>query len=117
MQFFHHASSKGIPDNAPIAKALLTMDQGAHRKIKKKFEIAYFLSKENFNFSKIGAICELEELHKVDLGEGYKNRHACAEFVEYIAQDLRQTLADTLQKGNYFSIQGDGCIDASNVEE
>ena len=45
MQLFHRANSKGIPDNAPIAKALLTMDQGAQRRIKKKFETAYFLKK------------------------------------------------------------------------
>jgi len=44
-------------DNAHIANTHLIIDQGAQRKIKKKYEIVYFLSKENLAFSKIGVIC------------------------------------------------------------
>ena len=34
-------------------------------------------------------ICELEEWHRVSLGAGYKNGHACATFVEFIARELQ----------------------------
>ncbi len=98
MQLLQRANSKGVPDNAPIARALFSMSQSAQERIKKKFQIAYCLSKENMAFTKMGAICELEQLHKVDLGEGYKNRQACTEFVEYISLDLRQLLANALLK-------------------
>ncbi len=117
MQLLQRANSKGVPDNAPIARALFSTSQSAQERIKKKFQIAYCLSKENMAFTKMGAICELEQLHKVDLGEGYKNRQACTEFVEYISLDLRQSLANALQKGKFFSVQVDGSTDAANVEE
>ena len=72
-----------------------------HKEESRKTFDAFFLSKENLAFSKMGAICELEELHKVDLDEGYENRHACAEFV----RNPRKTLAYSLQKRKFFSIQ------------
>ena len=47
-----------------------------------KFEIAYVICKENMAFMKMAPLCALEERHGVDLGSGYKNDQACAEFVE-----------------------------------
>lgn len=54
--------------------------------------------------------------HGVDLGSGYKNDKACATFVEYIAQEQRELLANTLAKAKFFSIQSDGSTDVANVE-
>ena len=71
---------------APIAKMLSTLDKDAERKLKRKFEIAYFLCKQNLPFTKMAPLCALEEKHGVDLGSGYKNDKACATFVEYIAK-------------------------------
>ena len=34
----------------------------------------------------MSALCELEEKHGVNLGTGYKNEIACAEFVSYISK-------------------------------
>ncbi len=65
MQLLQRANNKGVPDNAPIARALFSMSQSAQERIKKKFQISYCLSKENMAFTKMGAICELEQLHKV----------------------------------------------------
>lgn len=117
MTLFNKASGKKATEYAPIVRALLTMDEGTKRRVIKKFEVAYFLSKENMAFSKMGAICELEELHQVDLGQGYKNRQACGVFVEYIAKEMRLSLAHTLENCNFFSVQGDGSTDCGNVEE
>ena len=38
-----------------------------------KIDITYTIAKENTVFSKMGALCELQERHGVDLGSGYKN--------------------------------------------
>lgn len=57
------------------------------------------------SFTKMDVICALEEIHGVDLGQGYKNRQACSVFVDYIALEQRQYLASTLEKS---SIQADG---------
>jgi len=50
-----------------------------------KFGIAYMIAKENLLFIKMKAVCELEERHSADLGEGYKNDRGCSVIVEFIA--------------------------------
>ena len=76
-----------------ITRALSTLDLDSASKMKCKFEIAYILCKEGLAFTKLEALCELEEKHGTDLGTGYKNNQACATFVEYIAQSLKEGLA------------------------
>ena len=83
---------------APIARALSVMDARTAETVKKKFEISYFLCKENLPFIKMAPLCQLEEKHEVKLGTGYKNDQACANFVQYIAEDQKQQLASTLSK-------------------
>lgn len=58
-------------------------------------------------------LCELEERHGADWGSGYKNDHACAMFVEYIARDLKACLSSSM----FFSIQVDASCDAGNIDE
>ena len=53
-------SSSDVTEYAPIAKALHTLDYNAEEKLKRKFNIAFFISKENLAFAKMGALCELE---------------------------------------------------------
>eukprot|EP00731_Ephydatia_muelleri_P034732 Em0074g4a len=60
--------------------------------------------------------CELEEKHGVDLGIGYKNKDACADFVKYIAQVQMEQLTTVLAKVKFFSIQADSTTDAANKE-
>ena len=38
-------------------------------------------------------------------------------FVEYIAKEQRQNLADTLGKCKFFAVQTDGSSDSANLEE
>ena len=110
-------SSGDVSSYAPIAKALTTLDARTEETVKKKFEIAYFLTKENLPFVKMASLCHLIEKHGVGLGTGYKNDQACANFVQYIAKDQRLQLVDILSKAKYFSIQIDGSTDSANVEE
>ena len=77
MKLFKQAQAKDIGEyyqqHAPIARALLKIES----KLKKKFDIAYFLSKENIAFRKMSSLCSLEERHNVDLGQGTKiTKHA-----------------------------------------
>ena len=80
---------------ALISKMLSTLDNVAERQLKRKFEIAYFLCKQNLPFTKMAPLCAFEEKHGVDLGSGYKNDKAYATFVEYIAKQQRATLQYT----------------------
>ena len=67
-------SSSDVTEYAPIAKALHTFDSDAEGKLKHKFDIAFFISKENVAFAKMGVLCDLEERHGVACGSKYNTR-------------------------------------------
>ena len=71
MLLLSKSRSKNAVEYAPIAKALSTLDPDTASKMKRKFEIAYMLCKEGLAFTKMEAVCELEEKHGVNLGTGY----------------------------------------------
>ena len=68
----------------PITKVLtnLPMDKRSKQQVKRKFEVLYVIAREKLAFTKMKALCSLEEQHGVDLGPGYRNEHPCATFVE-----------------------------------
>ena len=87
------------------------MDSASQQTVERKFDIAFFIAKENM------AICELEERHGVDLGTPYKNKQACATFVEYIAKEQQQVLARALSAAKFYSFQCDGTTYCENAED
>ena len=92
------------------------MDSSTRDNIKRKFETAYVIVKENLSFSKMKSICQLEERHSADLGKEYQNDKGCATFVEFIAKEQQEILQKSLESCNFFSIQADGTTDAGNKE-
>lgn len=117
MLLFKKSQSRHITEYAAIAKASSSLDPTAESKLKKKFDIAYWICKENLPFNKMASLCEMETRHEVDLGSGYKNDQACAMFVRYIAKEQRDQLRSVLENVKFFSIQADGTTDAGNVED
>ena len=79
-------ASNSIVDYSPIAKALSTLDASTQAAVSRKFELTYMMCKEGLAPKKMSTLCELEEKHGVNLGTGYKNDIACAEFVSYISK-------------------------------
>ena len=77
------------------------MDETTQVQMKRKFDMAYMIAKENMSFTKMKAVCALEEQHGTDLGEGYKNDRGCSVFVEFIACDQKKWLVDELK---FFSL-------------
>jgi hypothetical protein len=110
-------SSASVADYAPIAKALHKLDQASEAILCKKFEVSYFIAKQNLAFVKMGPLCELLERQGTSLGQGYKNDKACATFVHYIAADQRLKLLDTLSRLKFFCLQSDASTDSGNIEE
>ena len=106
-----------VVDYAPIARALERMDATTASNMRRKFEIAYFICKQHLPFTEMGPICGLEEKHGVSLGTGYKNDKACAVFVDFIAQERREALLDSVSKAKIFSVQADGTTEKGNIEE
>ena len=101
--------SSSVVDYAPIAKcyAEASMDQSTREKTKKKFDIilSYMIAKEKLTFTKMKPICELEERHGVDLGAGYKNDHACATFISFIAKEQQEMLLNSLSKSHFLAFK------------
>ena len=58
----------------------------------------YWMAKESIAFAKMKSLCQLQERHGVNLGDCYKNDHAYATFVDFIAEDLRSQLLQDLEK-------------------
>ena len=85
--------------------------------MKRKFKVAFVIAKNNMAMTKMKPICELEERHRVDLGQGYKNNQACASFIEFIALDQRHSLVEALSRANFYSLQADGTTDSGNIED
>eukprot|EP00731_Ephydatia_muelleri_P017065 Em0010g163a len=108
------------PSNAsscpPIIQMIQNLDAETEARVKRKFDIAFFICKENLSFLKMGSLCELQTRHGVDLGEGYKNNKACTEFAHYIAEDQLSILKKVLADAKFISIQADGSTDSGNSE-
>ena len=106
-----------IREYMPIARVPSTMDEASREKTKKKFEVAFMIAKNNMAMTKMKPICELEERHRVDLGQGYKNNQTCASFIKFIALDQQRSLVDTLSCTNFYSLQADGTTDRGHTED
>ena len=104
---------------APIAKVMAssTMDKAATECVKRKFDVAYIIAKENIAFTKMKPLCELEERHGVQLGQGHKNDHECSMFIEYIAREQQEKLVAALSGAHFFCIQIDSSTDAGKADD
>ena len=72
--------SRDVTEYALIVNALHNLDGDTVLKVKREFDIAYLIAEHNLAFTKMGPLCELEERHGVDLGQGCKSEQACATF-------------------------------------
>jgi len=111
-------SARSVMKYAPTARAMAqaNLSEVAKLRIKKKFDIAYMIAKENLAITKMGSICKLEERHGMNLGSGYKNDHSCAMFIEFIACEQAESLVSTIGKCHFISLQADGTTHSGNIE-
>jgi len=58
-------SASSVMEYAPITRSMAqtNLSEAEKLKIKKKFDMAHMIAKENLAFTKMGSICELEERH------------------------------------------------------
>jgi hypothetical protein len=119
MVLLKRQQSTNVVEYAPIAKAILgpKIDSVESERLRKKFDVAYVIAKESLAFSKMPVLVNMEERHGVDVGTKHKGDHACAEFVQFIAADLKEKLMSHVNSVKFFSVQCDASTDAGNVEE
>lgn len=75
-----------------IGRAIYKLNQTERERVSKLLEIACVIAKEELPFTKFVAIAQLEKRHGVDLGVTYLNDHACAEFIDSIAEVYEEEL-------------------------
>lgn len=100
-----------------ITSGIANMQASDHAKTKTKFEIAYFIAKEELPLSKYPQLLKLEEKHGVDIGTAYRNDMSCNVFISHIAEVLASDLREKLSNVNFFSVLTDGSEDASISEK
>ena len=84
---------------------------------KKKFDISYFVVKEEMPLIKYEKIIELQKRHGVRLGSTHNNRTAACEFLSFQAGKLKQELSKDIAKAKFYSMLFDGTTDSSVTEQ
>ena len=80
------ASSEPVTSYAPIARALLMLDEPERARMRRKFDVCFLMANEGIAFEKFPSLCELEARHEVDLGHAYRTAPYAKLFTHYIAQ-------------------------------
>ena len=101
------AAGLGVPSYAPIVQALSKLLAHKKGKLRKKFDIAYFVATEKLPLRKHPGICELEARHRVGLGSSYLNKTARRTFCHYIAKGFGRNS----YKGKNISVLMNGTTD------
>lgn len=105
------------PVGQSIKDVVSSMNKNENEKIKKLFDISYYLAKEELPFTLFPAQIELEKRHGVDLGITYTNAKACKTFTMFIAETLKDDLLAILKEIRYVSFLTDGSTDRSQKEK
>ena len=108
-------SSEGPTDSGQqlITTGIANMQSTDLARTKSKFEVAYFVAKEELPLSKYPQVLNLEEKHGVDLGKAYHSDKSCNMFIANIGEELARKLGEKLSTANFFSVLTDGSEDAS----
>lgn len=110
------AQGASVTTYSPIAQSLNSLPEDERRKLRAKFDIAYFVATEQLAYRKYPRICQLEARHGVHLGSSHLHENAGKEFVYHIAKSRRQDLLSTISKAEFFSLLMDGSTDQSNAD-
>jgi len=121
MSLHYRESSRSVanadkPSSSNVCTLLQRLSEDSKDRLRKQFDIAYFIVNNKLAFSKYTAICKLEACHGVDLGTSYVNENAGKTFCKYIAEarigDLRKTVTNT----KFFSILMGGSTDVGKID-
>ena len=85
-------------------------------KMKKKFDISYFVVKEG-PLTKYEKIIQLEKRHGVLHSSPYSNQMAASNSISYQSHVLKSQLAKDIANAKFFSVIFDGSTDCAVVEQ
>lgn len=101
---------------AAVRRQVLLSEEEKRRQLKIKFNIAYYIAKEETAFVKFGPLITLHKKNGVDINPTYDNDKRCAEMIGQIADTMKGSLAEKLRAAHYLSVLIDGDSDISNTE-
>ena len=92
------------------------MSEEVQNKIKKLFEIAYFVAKLELPFTTYENLCGLEMKHGMDLGKTYRNDKAFKNFALTISENVKCDLTELLTGCRFIGVMADGVTDVGTRE-
>ena len=98
-----------------ILSALATLNEDLER-TKKKFQIAYYIAKEELPIVKFSTMLDLKERLGVDVGTAYRNNNSGGVFIDYISESIAEELKQKLAKARFYSVLTDGSTDSATSE-
>ena len=121
MSHLHIAQAKArkepVTSYAPIAHALLMLDESEKGTMRCKFDLCYLMAYEGIAFEKYVVLYELEACHDVDLSHAYKTAPSVKLLTHYNVESQRQQFLQTLSETKFYSFLMDGNTDTGNVEQ
>lgn len=96
---------------------MANLNESTRNDLVRKFQVAYFVAKEELPLTKYEKILALEELHGIQHENAYKNDRVCGQFIDYIGDELCKNLSQDLAHAKFFSVLWDGATDNSAVEQ
>lgn len=100
-----------------ITSAIASMQVHDFALRKSKFEVAYFIAKEELPLSKYSQLLKLHEKHGVAVGIAYCSDINCGTFIDYMGEELGIKLRQKLTTANFYSVLIDGSEDVSVSEK
>ena len=104
------------PEKAPLPRALAAVSEEVQLKMKKLFEVAYFIAKLELPFTVYESIIPLETKHGVKLGQTYHNDKACKNFITAIVEQFDCDLSRKVTSTRFISVMADGATDIGTRE-
>lgn len=104
------------PEKALLPRALAAVSEEVQLKMKKLFEVAYFVAKLELPFTVYESIVSLETKHGVKLGQTYHNDKACKNFITAIVEQFDCDLSRKVTSARFISVMADGATDIGTRE-
>ena len=92
------------------------MSSDTEEKMKKLFNISYFLAKHEQPFSDFEDLCKLHVKNGLSLGETYINDKGCRVFIEAIDGVMKEDESQLVNKQHFLSVMADSGTDTSNKD-
>lgn len=102
--------AEDCPERRPMDRVIRQLN--VRQQLEKLIRTAYYVAMTELPFSKFQSLCELQALNGVVLGNTYQNDIACKNFIESIAEIMKQDLSVDLNNSNVLSFMCDGSTDS-----